>query len=250
MLHRINIKLWQSCLLITVSAVFFLIGARFWNYAVNFEAYDDHFRLWTLEFAGFSIYGGILGAMFFLISYSKLIHRSVFELLDALVLPAGLAFAIARIGCFLNGCCSGKVTHSFLGVYFPQKSGLSSILGISIPLIGSTRLPVYPTQLFEMSLALIGLIVPLWLYLHKRSPAGVCFLIYFIWACAMRLLILPFRELTYPPLVVNVIYPLIYSILITFATLLLIFRLKKKRPLKSKTPTFKSESSSSKHQSA
>ncbi len=226
MLRRIKAGFLQAVLLIAVSGCGFLTGARLWNYAVNFHAYDENFRIWTLKLAGFSVYGGILGAMAVLIPFSRLIRKTVYELLDALVLPAGLAFAIARIGCYLNGCCSGRPTDSFVGVRFPSKSGLAGVLGESFPLIGSIHRPVYPTQLFEMALALLGLILPVWVYLGKKPPVGVCFLIYFIWAGAMRLLVLPFRELSYPSLVVKAVYPLLYAVMIVTASVLLAARLR------------------------
>jgi len=44
-----------------------------------------------------------------------------------------LGLVCGRLGCFLNGCCYGKPTSSWVGVMFPQRPGIA----------------VHPTQLYE-----------------------------------------------------------------------------------------------------
>ncbi len=223
MLGRAGLKIARSFPLLVFMAVFFLAGARIWNYLVLHDAYSANFKIWTFKFAGFSVYGGILGALGSLLVFARLYRKNVFILLDAFVIPSAIAFALARTGCYLNGCCSGKITHSILGVHFPEKGVLSSILGNSIPLIGSINLPVYPTQIFEMVLALLGLIPVIWLYSSGRFPPGTSFLSYFIWACIMRWVVLYFRELPYPSVVINVVYPLTYALMAAAAGVILFF---------------------------
>jgi phosphatidylglycerol:prolipoprotein diacylglycerol transferase len=166
------------------------------------------------------LYGGVLGALTSFLIWVRLHRRSPLPLLDALVFPSAAAFAIARAGCFLNGCCGGKATHSFWGVVFPLRDSEKKFTGI-LALLGKTSVAVYPTQLFEMSLALIGLVPVMWLYLRKKPRAGTVFLLYGIWFTAMRWAILPLRNLPYPEFVTAIWLPVLYGGLIAAGLLLL-----------------------------
>lgn len=223
-LRRRGIKPLHSLVFLLCMAMLFLVGARLWNYAVLPEAYGGRFKVYTLRLSGFSLYGGITGSFLALLVTARIIGYNTYSVLDAFVLPSGIAFIIARAGCFLNGCCSGKVTQSFLGVHFPGKPGVGAIFGKSIPFIGSVKLAVYPTQLFEMALALVGLVPAIMLSRVKKLPSGVSFLFYGIWACVMRWIVLYFRELPYPPVVVNLVYPGVYGGLTILLGILLISR--------------------------
>lgn len=90
---------------------------------------------------GFVFYGGLIAGFLF-VSLFKWLDKS-FTVKDLWpVLPAlTLGHAIGRIGCFLAGCCYGKPTESFWGVFMH----------------GHHR---HPTQLIEaFGLFIIGLIL-------------------------------------------------------------------------------------------
>jgi phosphatidylglycerol---prolipoprotein diacylglyceryl transferase len=235
MLRRERLGFLRSLLMLLAMAACFLMGARLWNFLANPGGYGNGLMLFSFRMLGFSLYGGITGAFAaFLIIVLFVYRRSAWPLLDALVLPAAVAFAFARVGCFLNGCCGGVSTRSWLGVHFPEKTYLPGLLPKSIPFFGDiSSLPVYPTQLFELALALLGLLPALWLYFRRRVPPGVPFLVYGIWFTAMRWAVLYFRYLPYPPIVVDIIYPLIYAILIVCGIVLLLLSLRKKNLLQS-----------------
>jgi len=201
----------------------FLVGARLFNAAVNPSAYGGYLHIYTLQLTGLSLYGGVLGALLTFIIWTAIRRMNPLPILDALVLPSALAFALARVGCFLNGCCAGKATNSFLGVVFPSRQGDGQITGI-LALLGKTSVAVYPTQLFEMSLALIGLIPVMWVYFRKKPQAGTVFLLYGIWFTAMRWAILPMRNLPYSKTVTQIFLPLLYGGLI-LAGIVLFWRL-------------------------
>ncbi len=227
-----GLKTSQAIALLAFMTAAFLIGARLLNFAVNQEAYGKSLHIYSIRLAGFSVYGGILGSIAALLLWTLHAKMDSWPLLDALVLPFGLSFAFARVGCYLNGCCVGIPTDSFFGVYFPVHDGGQDILGGVIALLGkgTTTINRYPTQLFEMGLALLGLIPVLWMYFRKRLPKGTAFLFYGVWFSAMRLTILPLRSIPYPDIVVKLIYPLLYIALILIG-LILIKQLYKKAKL-------------------
>jgi phosphatidylglycerol:prolipoprotein diacylglycerol transferase len=69
-------------------------------------------------------------------------------------IPLGLFWG--RMGCYLNGCCFGKVTTGWLGVVFPR-GGAAWRHQIEAHLLAETAhapLPVHPAQLY---LALLNL---------------------------------------------------------------------------------------------
>jgi phosphatidylglycerol:prolipoprotein diacylglycerol transferase len=61
--------------------------------------------------------------------------------LDLVALPVILGLAIARLGCFAAGCCYGKPTDSWLGVYLPDVNGMWAVR--------------YPTQLMSAAANLL-----------------------------------------------------------------------------------------------
>jgi phosphatidylglycerol:prolipoprotein diacylglycerol transferase len=229
MLRRERLNPLRSLVMMLCMAVCFLPGARLWNYLANPGAYGKTLFLLSIKMTGFSLYGGILGAFIALLCIAWLYRRNPWPLLDALVLPSAAAFALVRVGCYLNGCCGGISTFSFLGVHFPQKANSTGLLPNSIPFLGDIAdMPVYPTQIFELLLALLGLIPALWLYFRKRAPTGVPFLVYGIWFTAMRWGILYIREMPYPSYVTEIIYPVIYAAVIGCGVALLIFKMRQK----------------------
>jgi len=219
-LKRAGLSLLGSLGMLLGMACFFLIGARLFNAAVNPAAYGGRLHIYSLQLTGLSLYGGVLGAMLAFAVWTAVHRKSPWPILDALVLPSAAAFALARIGCYLNGCCAGKATNSSMGVVFPAKQGGEPFTGI-LALIGKTSVAVYPTQLFEMSLALIGLIPVMWLYFLKKPRAGTVFLLYGIWFTAMRWAILPLRNLPYSGTITQVFLPLFYGGLIITGIILL-----------------------------
>ncbi len=223
LLRRAGLRVSQAASLTALMAAAFLIGARLLNFAVNPGAYGDSLHLFSLRLAGLSVYGGIFGALGALLLWARLIKKNPRPLLDALVLPSGLGFALARVGCYLNGCCAGIPTSSVWGVHFPLRGGEQKTIGGIFSLLGrdTVTASLYPTQLFEMGLALLGLVPVLWLYFRKKLPEGAAFLLYGVWFSAMRLMVLPLRSLPYPEAVVRWIYPFLYIALIFIGLFLL-----------------------------
>jgi phosphatidylglycerol:prolipoprotein diacylglycerol transferase len=118
------------------------------------------------------------------------------------VIPLGQFFG--RIGCFLNGCCYGKVCSNWMGVEFPKIEREGQLIGSQVyyeqhlrGLIEPGRshsLPVYPTQLFEAGACLLTFFL-LHSYLSPRTKfKGQLALVYLLVYAAVRFAIEGFRD--------------------------------------------------------
>ncbi len=221
-LKRAGLSAGEGAALLVTMALSFLIGARLWNYAVNPGNYGGELGLFTLRMAGLSLYGGMFGAAVALIIWSRAIKKELWPLLDGFVPSMAAAFVLARVGCFLNGCCRGKPTHSFLGMVFPM-SGTAGEIVNSIPsFIGNLNPAVHPTQLYEAGLVLIALVAAVIAGRKRIFADGVIFLAFTVYFNLVRLLILPLRQMgSYPHLVIGYFYPGLYLAFIAAAIYLL-----------------------------
>lgn len=197
-------------------ALCFLIGARLWNVAVNPAAFGTKRPWYVLRMVGLSLYGGLLGAFAALTVSVRLTGAKLSQVLDAFVLPAALAFAVARVGCFLNGCCGGIRTELPWGVAFP---GAAASLPGTLFSFGPPK--VHPTQLYELGLALAGVPLCRWLVQKLHVGAGGLFCAFLAWGSALRLAVLPLRALPYSPGVKWIAYPALYLCGILAGVLLL-----------------------------
>lgn len=130
------------------------------------------FKIWQ---GGFAYYGGFLLAAFVAWLYTRRKKISFWKAAD-LFAPAGaLGLFFGRIGCFLNGCCYGKITNSFWGVVFPIHSlpwkAQATAHQISPQ---EAPLPIHPTQLYEAfgCLALFFLLF-FWIRPRKKQDGQV-----------------------------------------------------------------------------
>lgn len=214
-LRRCGLRGARAALLLAALAVAFLVGARLWNVAINPLGFTGAVRWYTLRWTGLSLYGGILGAFVVLVFALWLRKTDPWPVLDALVLPGAIAFMIARVGCFLAGCCAGRITTLPWGVMFPSKGDNTppAILGGLLPFLSEPR-HVHPTQLYELLGAAAALGVALAATTRRSSPSGARFLLFGSLFCLMRLLVLPLRVLPYSDTIKNVAYPALYLALI------------------------------------
>ncbi len=197
-----------------------IIGFFTFARLLNVLLHLDYYRLapsliFRFQLKGFSVLGGMIGAScvcLFLLWREKKDFKRFF---DITVIPFFTGFFLMKIGCFLNGCCGGKITASCLGVSFPTSPAASNPMKMLDFVSGLLMIPkaVFPTQLFESFAALI--FIPVVLLIRRKNLAtGKLFIISAIYFLCFRLVIHFFRDFPYPPVVVNIIYPAIYVALI------------------------------------
>jgi phosphatidylglycerol:prolipoprotein diacylglycerol transferase len=92
---------------------------------------------------GLSTFGVLLGVFSGASFYCWLVGGDYFAILDAISLVAPLSHGLARIGCFVAGCCYGRPIESNIpwAVVFnnPNADLPAAMLGV----------PLHPTQLYE-----------------------------------------------------------------------------------------------------
>lgn len=138
-----------------------------------FFAYNSGGLVWYGAFTG-----GFLGFVIYIYK-SGLKFWNVADMFAPYV---ALGYAMVRIGCFMWGCCYGKVTSSPLGVVFP----------------GVDNLTRYPTQLFSSAINIILFILLITYYPRRKFP-GQVFLLYIMGYSIYRFSIefLRFNEILY-----------------------------------------------------
>lgn len=132
------------------------------EFAGNWTASFNPFGSDRFGIAGLNMYGGILAAVVASLIYFRVKKLPVLDTLDFFAPTVGLGLALARIGCFFNGCCFGKPTELPWGISFPDGS-------IPYYVYGDAHL--HPAQLYS-SLYGLGLFLVLHALLKRRRFAG------------------------------------------------------------------------------
>jgi phosphatidylglycerol:prolipoprotein diacylglycerol transferase len=213
-------------LLVTCGSGFF--GARLMHFLTNREAYLlEKYNIFSLDMEGFAIAGGIMGAVLSGFWICKKLKIDYWKLGDISVIFLGFGIALARIGCFLNGCCFGKKTSLPWGVNFPELSqahqyqlshGMGSFFGVSA---------VHPTQIYEALAAIIGSLMAIY-FLKKKFTKGIAILFFGIWFASFRLFNMQLRVM---PITLDVhpfFYPIFYMSVIIICIGLICEKLKNK----------------------
>lgn len=164
----IDLGLWTL-----VGAVIFARGAFA---ALNWSdfASDPKQMLFIWREGGLTFHGGLLGGTLAAALLARRRRVSFWSLADMAAPALALGYAIARIGCLLNGCCYGAPTSLPWGMRFPV-----------FPDAGITTQPSHPTQIYSS----LGSLLILFILLKARAhlPArGQLFCLYLALYSIMR----------------------------------------------------------------
>ncbi len=124
-----------------------LFGSRLlfiWEYAPDKMTLAG---ILAFESGGLTFYGAVISSLVFDLLFLKFMRLPFWRVMDCVGFGLPLGMAVARIGCFLNGCCHGLPCAWSWGVVFPR--------------VGDS--PVHPTQLYESGAGLaIFLLLQRW----------------------------------------------------------------------------------------
>jgi len=144
-------------------------GSRLFYVAFHWSEFSSDLigivAFWRGGLAGLMFYGGFLGAVIAGLTFVLVRKLPLLKMMDAIAPAIVLGEGFTRIGCFLNGCCFGKPTDSFLGMKFPPNSAA----GATFP-----GLAVHPTQLYSSLAGFLLFLLALWLE-RRRLKEGVLF---------------------------------------------------------------------------
>jgi phosphatidylglycerol:prolipoprotein diacylglycerol transferase len=148
------------------------------------EFSDQPFAVIRVDQGGLMFYGGLIAAALLLLVYSRLQRRHLFDITDLILAVVPIGHAFGRFGCFMHGCCYGKITPGWWGVTFPKHSpAWWEQVSASPPLLSEAALrslPVIPTQLMECGANLFLFALLYTLYPKRYRQRGFisgCYLI-------------------------------------------------------------------------
>jgi len=116
---------------------------------------------------GFVFYGSLIFAIPTIIFWVRRQKIPVRPFLDILAFVGPIVHSFGRVGCFLAGCCHGKVCDSWVGVTFTDPNSLAAI----------KHQPLYPTQLFDIVVNL-SILAVIYFLRERKNFHGQLFLIY------------------------------------------------------------------------
>ncbi|NDD27365.1 MAG: prolipoprotein diacylglyceryl transferase [Proteobacteria bacterium] len=169
----------EICVWVVAAAV---LGARLGFVLQNAGFYATHpGEILNMRAGGMSWHGSLVGIVVGAYIPCRRHGVALLDFLDIAGPGILLGLAVGRIGCFLNGCCYGKVTEAAWAIVTPTESDPVHLL------------PRYPTQLLEMGLALVT-VPALVLWLRHRRFKGEVFIGFLVLYSVIRFVVEFFRE--------------------------------------------------------
>ncbi len=165
---------WQDICFLAIFVLFgSLVGARILYFITRLgdvKSFNDIYKFLWSE-GGLVFYGGVIGGIMMGLLYLKIYKLPVNTFIELCIPTIPLGHAFGRIGCFLAGCCYGKVTNENHGVHFPFLE---------------ENVYVIPVQLYEaifLFLLFIFLLIINYSFKNKKPylQSGLYFIIYGLW---------------------------------------------------------------------
>lgn len=137
--------------------IFSMVGARIFYVISEYSYFLDKpleaFMFWK---GGLVFWGGVTFGIATLVLISFLRKISILKVLDIASLSTMIGYSIGRIGCFLRGCCYGKVCDLPWAVKFPHLYGLR-----------------HPTQIYASLSGLAIFLFLVWFWKKKQFSGQI-----------------------------------------------------------------------------
>jgi len=216
------------CMLFSITVAGF-IGARLLHVVLNPALYlNEQLHILSLHMSGFTIVGGLIFAIIVGSIVGRVCSVNVWRFGDTVVPYLGFGVAIARLGCFLNGCCFGHVTSVPWGVKFPLLSyahqyqlthGIGNIFLVA---------RVHPTQIYEMIAVISGALIAI-IINRKKIFSGAGILFFGMWFSIFRLINMFFRQMPDSLIISQNKYILIYLGIFIFCLMIFLYKMKRQK---------------------
>ena len=136
---------------------------------------------YVFKSGGLVFYGGFILAAVCCIGYVLVKKLSLAEYATAIIPSIPLAHAIGRVGCFMAGCCYGRVCDTVVSVIYTNPIGGAPV-----------GVPVFPVQLLEAVLNLIIFAILL-VYTRKKAKSFSSVFLYLLCYSIVRFTVEYFR---------------------------------------------------------
>ncbi|MGM0567748.1 MAG: prolipoprotein diacylglyceryl transferase [Elusimicrobiota bacterium] len=179
---------------VTGTVIWGFLGARIFYILIDIRTFMENpidiFRIWS---GGLVFSGGLIGGLGWAFYAAKKKKIKFLDLADVTVPALSLGYAVARIGCFMAGCCYGSPSESSCAVVFPKGSSVYH-QHIRQGLISPAQSPlsVHPVELYSVAAGLIisyilyrmlkskftarGTVLAMYLFLYGSFRLGIEFL--------------------------------------------------------------------------
>lgn len=173
-----------------------LIGARFFFFIEYWHEIDSWWNIFEFWKGGLTFYGGFIFALGTSLVYLRWKKMSIPRVADILALSTALGLVFGRIGCFLNGCCFGKITDAAWGICYPQfvAGKVAEKAEYSIPWTHQNHNgfappdglshPVHPTQLYSSAYNLLIFLFLIWFFNRKKYHGQVALVFALLYSAA------------------------------------------------------------------
>ena len=102
-----------------------LVGARLLYVATHWQRYrNKRARIWDRSEGGLSMLGGLPVAIPISVPLLESIGLPFAAFWDIAGFTILTGMVLTRVGCLLNGCCSGRSCHSWFGLNLPDSRGV------------------------------------------------------------------------------------------------------------------------------
>ena len=158
------------------------VGGKIFFYLENPSYYIENPKKLIPTGSGFVFYGSLIFAIPTLIYFLRKWAIPVWKALDVIAICTLILHGFGRIGCFMAGCCHGRVCDESIGVVFSHPESRANPL----------HTPLYPTQLAEATI-LFGTAAFLYWFRKKQKFDGQLFLMYIMIYAVARSILEVFR---------------------------------------------------------
>lgn len=149
--------------LLTIIVVFAMVFARLLYIWVNFGLFLKNPAGMIFSRDGYVFLGGFIGAVAAAAWYARRNGKPILGVADLFAPYLALAHGVGRVGCFLFGCCYGKVCSLPWAVQFPKDSPayVDHVNRGWIGIDSLFSLPVHPVQLYHSfsNVAVFGILI-------------------------------------------------------------------------------------------
>lgn len=134
-----NVQQFSEVLLIGVISG--IVGGRLLYVMEEFHAMESFWDAISFWEGGFSILGSLIAVPIAATIYLKKNKIPILPFLDLVALYGPLLQSISRIGCFVAGCCYGKVCSLPWAITYTASNSMAP-----------THMPLHPTQLYSSAI--------------------------------------------------------------------------------------------------